>query len=86
MQYVGLAAGSSLFTINDVILDASTVDLFHLLKTLSQHSAVLTRLQHAGVPPSLLTDLQSLKCVLYMSYFYLYTCVFYLYICMHAAM
>ena len=61
MQYLGLAAGTSLLTLNDVVIDSSAVDIYYLLKMLARQSDVMARLQKAGVPASNVPVFQALR-------------------------
>ena len=60
LQYIGLPAGGSLFTLNDVVLDTGSVDIYYLLKLLSQQSKLMAQLQQAGVPATAVPNFQAL--------------------------
>lgn len=61
MQYLGLPAGSSLLTLNDVVIDSSAVDIYYLLKVLARQSDVMAKLQQAGVPASNVPAFQAMR-------------------------
>eukprot|EP00730_Choanoeca_flexa_P004162 TRINITY_DN11618_c0_g3_i1.p1 TRINITY_DN11618_c0_g3~~TRINITY_DN11618_c0_g3_i1.p1 ORF type:complete len:1253 (+),score=421.02 TRINITY_DN11618_c0_g3_i1:1104-4862(+) len=59
LQYLDLQAGSSLLTLNDVVIESSAVDIDYLLKILARQSDVMAKLQQVGVPASNVATFQA---------------------------
>ena len=60
---LGLPPGSSLVAINNVIQDTGGVDLFSMLSTVGEHSALVAKLSALGVPADAIENIQNVQYV-----------------------
>lgn len=61
LSQIGLSPGASLFAINNVMQDTSGVDLFRILSTVGEHSALVAKLHALGVPADAIENVQNVQ-------------------------